>query len=184
MREAATDKRITPLLSTPGAVTLEQRNTAKKGKTLIFPPWYARAVGAGERCYMTSSARGKDVCSTPSLNPEMWPCGPVEPSCDLLPETADGWTWLLAWSLRLSMVSTKRDFFFFLLHDQIKHRKSASWGQMVKTSVLCGRLDVLVAIIKTSRRHNIYLKRYYVDNTHVSMRVFLTNRWLLPPEVY
>lgn len=36
VREAATDKRITPLLSTPGAVTPEQRNTVKKGKTLIF----------------------------------------------------------------------------------------------------------------------------------------------------
>lgn len=37
MREAAKDKRITPLLSTPGAVTPEQRNTAKKGRQL-FPP--------------------------------------------------------------------------------------------------------------------------------------------------
>lgn len=36
VREAATDKRITPLLSTPGAVILKQRNTVKKGKTLIF----------------------------------------------------------------------------------------------------------------------------------------------------
>lgn len=36
VREAATDKRITPLLSTPGAVTPEQRNTVQKGRTLIF----------------------------------------------------------------------------------------------------------------------------------------------------
>lgn len=38
VREAATDKRITPLLSTPGDVTPEQGKTAKKGKTLIFLP--------------------------------------------------------------------------------------------------------------------------------------------------
>lgn len=35
VREAATDKRITPLLSTPGDVTPEQRNAVEKGKTLI-----------------------------------------------------------------------------------------------------------------------------------------------------
>lgn len=60
VREAATDKRITPLLSTPGDVTPEQGNAVKKGKTLISlaPSWYGgQRLGLSDAGSLQNSAQ-------------------------------------------------------------------------------------------------------------------------------
>lgn len=115
MRQAATDKRITPLLSTPGAVTPEHRNTVKKkGQDLdFFSPssWQTHNVGV-------TTWHTIPVCTEADMilarawkqHPKVWPCSPDQPPFNLPPETADGWTWYVAQNLRLSVVSTTREF--------------------------------------------------------------------------
>lgn len=97
VREAATDKRITPLLSTPGAVTPEQRNTVQKGRTLIFFRRHAHMVWARQSLLcdiLSRSAQCKDMflAQAQTQHPEVWPCPPA----NLPPDTPDGWTWYLA----------------------------------------------------------------------------------------
>ena len=87
VREAATDKRITPLLSTPGALTPEQRNMVKKGKTLIFflPVTRSHLFWVRQELphdILSCSAQGKDIflARARMQHPKVWPCSSVQPS--------------------------------------------------------------------------------------------------------
>lgn len=110
LREAATYKKITPLLSTPGAVTQSRGTWLKRARPwFFFPLTQSHNLSQADSLHdiLYHSAQGKDMflAQAQMQHPEVWPCSPAQSSSNLPPETPDGWTWYLVWNLRLSMVS-------------------------------------------------------------------------------